>query len=166
MLIISTLFILISNAVTLRRDMAILFNRVTIISLLYAILQSFICLSTLSDGGIGLHGGLFHVTTLTQIFHIFLYLISILILQLTSFYPSKFVVFEHSSASGKDDLLFLNKLVCYRTNLINKMGEHLKIIEYPAKQSGKLLTLRGKLPNSGDFLNILIPNLDDLFHGG
>nr|ATI20225.1 NADH dehydrogenase subunit 2 [Juglanconis oblonga]ATI20385.1 NADH dehydrogenase subunit 2 [Juglanconis oblonga] len=127
MIMISTLSLLISNAVTLRRDMAILFNRITIIALLYAILQSFVCFSILIDGGIGLHGGLFHVTTITQIFHIFLYFISILILQLTSFYPRKVLVYEHSSI--KD--LFLNKLVYYRTNIINKMGEHLKIIEYP-----------------------------------
>jgi NADH-ubiquinone oxidoreductase chain 2 len=34
---------------------------------------------------------------------------------------------EHSSLK---DLLF-NNLVYYRTKIINKMGEHLKIIEYP-----------------------------------
>lgn len=127
MLIISILSLLISNAVTLRRDMAILFNRIAIISLIYCILQSFVCFSMLSNGGIGLHGGLFHVTTITQVFHIFLYFISILILQLTSFYPRKVLVSEYSSLK---DLLF-NKLVYYNTNIINKMGEHLKIIEYP-----------------------------------
>lgn len=43
---------------------------------------------------------------------------------------------EHSSLK---DLLF-NNFVYYRTKIINKMGEHLKIIEYPAakKQFGKL----------------------------
>lgn len=126
MLIISTLSILISNAVAIRRDMAILFNRVAIISLFYCLLQSFLCFSILS-GGIGLHGGLFHITAITQIFHIFLFLISILILQLTSFYPRKVLLPKHSSL--KD--VFFSKLVYYNTNIINKMGEHLKIIEYP-----------------------------------
>src|ERR1700749_4069405 len=32
--------------------------------------------------------------------------------------------------SSLRDLLF-NKIFCYRTKIINKMGEHLKIIEYP-----------------------------------
>ena len=47
------------------------------------------------------------------------------------------------------------------------MGEHLQIIEYPGQtQLGKLLILRGKLPNSEDLLKLLIPNLDEFFHGG
>lgn len=89
MLILSALLLLISNAVSLRRDMAILFNRITIIALLYAMLQSLVCFSILSNGGIGIHGGLFHVTNITQVFHIFLYLVSILIIQLTSIKPLK-----------------------------------------------------------------------------
>ena len=46
---------------------------------------------------------------------------------------------EHSSLK---DLLF-NNFLFYRTKIINKMGEHLKIIEYPGGQSGKLLILGG-----------------------
>lgn len=72
--------------------MAMLYNRIAIIALLYAILQSLVCFSILSNGGIGIHGGLFHVTNITQVFHIFLYLVSILIIQLTSINPRKFTV--------------------------------------------------------------------------
>jgi NADH-ubiquinone oxidoreductase chain 2 len=39
--------------------------------------------------GIGLYGGLFHVTSTTQIFHIFIFLICAVILQLTAFYPRR-----------------------------------------------------------------------------
>jgi NADH-ubiquinone oxidoreductase chain 2 len=39
--------------------------------------------------GVGLHGGLLLVTNISQIFHIFIFVVSILILQLTSFYPRK-----------------------------------------------------------------------------
>ena len=88
MIILSTLFLLISNAVSLRRDVSILYNRIVIIALLYATLQNLVTFTIISNGGIGIHGGLFHVTTITQVFHIFLYFISILILQLTSFYPA------------------------------------------------------------------------------
>ena len=88
MLLISILFLLLSNAVTLRRDISILFNRVAIIILAYCILHDITSLSILSKG-IGLHGGLLHITNITQIFHIFLFFISMLILQLTSFYPRK-----------------------------------------------------------------------------
>ena len=126
MIIISILSLLLSTSVTLRRDMSILFNRVTIIALIYCILHDTMCLSFISKG-IGLHGGLLHITNITQIFHIFVFFISILILQLTSFYPRKIWIPEYSSL--KD--LILNKFLYYRTKIINKMGEHMKIIEYP-----------------------------------
>jgi len=88
MLLLCILFLLISNSVTLRRDVSILFNRITIIVLIYCIIQDITSLSILSKG-VGLHGGLLYITNVTQIFHIFVYFISILILQLTSFYPRK-----------------------------------------------------------------------------
>jgi len=126
MIITSILFILLSNAVTIRRDISILFNRIAILALVYCILQDTLSLSLVSNG-IGLHGGLLHITNITQIFHIFIYFISILIIQLTSFHPRKVWVPEYSSLN---QLLF-NKFIYYRTKIINKMGEHLKIIEYP-----------------------------------
>jgi len=132
--------------------MSILFNRVTIIGLIYCILYDTMCLSFISKG-IGLHGGLLHITNITQIFHIFVFFISILILQLTSFYPRKVWIPEYSSLK---DLIF-NKFLYYRTKIINKMGEHMKIIEYPGLQYDNLL--RGKLPNSGDILKLLIPSI-------
>nr|YP_010963385.1 NADH dehydrogenase subunit 2 [Raffaelea arxii]WNK75974.1 NADH dehydrogenase subunit 2 [Raffaelea arxii] len=128
MLLISILSLLISNAVTLRRDISILFNRVAIIALIYAILHSSIGLFLLNKG-IGLHGGLLNVTNLTQVFDIFIFLISILILQLTSFFPRKVWIPEHTSFAQ----LLLNNFVFYRTKIINKMGEHLRIIEYPKR---------------------------------
>ncbi|KAL0758283.1 NADH dehydrogenase subunit 2 (mitochondrion) [Colletotrichum acutatum] len=126
MIITSILFLLLSNAVTIRRDISILFNRVAILALVYCILQDTMSLSLVSNG-IGLHGGLLHITNITQIFHIFIYFVSILIIQLTSFHPRKVWVPEYSSLN---QLLF-NKFIYYRTKIINKMGEHLKIIEYP-----------------------------------
>ena len=126
MILISILSLLVSNAVTLRRDLSIFFNRIAIIALAYCILQDIMSLSILNKG-IGLHGGLLHITNITQIFHIFIFFISILILQLTSFYPRKVWVPEHSSLK---ELLF-NNFNFYRTKIINKMGEHLNIVEYP-----------------------------------
>jgi NADH-ubiquinone oxidoreductase chain 2 len=126
MILISILSLLISNAVTLRRDMSILFNRITIIALTFSILHDITSLFILSKG-IGIHGGLLYITNITQIFHIFIFFISILILQLTSFYPRKIWV---SDCSSLNNILF-NNFIYYRTKFINKMGEHLKIIEYP-----------------------------------
>jgi len=128
MLIFSIIFILLSNAVTLRRDKSILFSRVAIIVLLYSSLLAINGLYVNSlDTGIGLYGGLFHVTSTTQIFHIFIFIISALILQLTAFYPRKVWLPEYSSLSK----FFLYNFLYYRTKIINKMGEQFQIIEYP-----------------------------------
>jgi NADH-ubiquinone oxidoreductase chain 2 len=90
MIIFSILFLLLSNAVTLRRDKSILFSRVAIIVLLYSSMIAIASLYfTYLDRGIGLYGGLFHATSMTQIFHIFIFLVSATILQLTGFYPRK-----------------------------------------------------------------------------
>ena len=128
MIIYSILFLLLSNAVTLRRDKSILFSRVAIIVLLYS---SLIALATLYftylDRGIGLYGGLFHATSTTHIFHIFIFLISAVILQLTGFYPRKVWISNYSSINK---LLFYS-FAYYRTKIVDKMGEQFKIIEYP-----------------------------------
>src|SRR5947208_176866 len=101
MLIFSILFLLLSNAVTLRRDKSILFSRVAIIVLLYSSLIAIISLHfTYLDRGIGLYGGLFHATSITQVFHIFIFLISAAILQLTGFYPSTLYRNSELATSG------------------------------------------------------------------
>jgi NADH-ubiquinone oxidoreductase chain 2 len=128
MIIFSILFLLLSNAVTLRRDKSILFSRVAIIVLLYSSLVALTGLYfTYLDRGIGLYGGLFHATSTTQIFQIFIFLISSIILQLTGFYPRKVWVADYSSISK----LFLYNFLYYRTKIVDKMGEQFKIIEYP-----------------------------------
>lgn len=128
MLIYSVLFILLSSAVTLRRDKSILFNRAALIATTYSsliALTSFYITSL--DNGIGLYGGLFHATSTTHVFHIFIFIISATILQLTSFYPRKVWLPEYSSINK----LFLYNFIYYRTKIVNKMGEQFKIIEYP-----------------------------------
>jgi NADH-ubiquinone oxidoreductase chain 2 len=128
MLIFSILFLLLSNAVTLRRDKSILYSRVTITVLLYSSLIALggLYLTNL-DTGIGLFGGLFHATSITQVFHLFIFLVSAAIIQLTGFYPRRVWIAEYSSLNK---LLFYNFLY-YRTKITNKMGEQFKIIEYP-----------------------------------
>jgi NADH-ubiquinone oxidoreductase chain 2 len=128
MLVLSIIFLLLSNAVTLRRDKSILFSRVAIIVLLYCSLLALNSLYITSlDRGIGLFGGLFHATSTTQIFQIFIFIISMAIIQLTGFYPRKVWIPEYSSINK----LFRYNLLYYRTKILDKMGEQFKIIEYP-----------------------------------
>lgn len=127
MLITSLIFLLLSNSITLRRDKSILYSRATITILLIA---SFIAYDNLFflflNKGIGIFGGLFNTTATTNVFHIFIFLVSSVILLLTAFYPRKVWLKEYSSP---DKLLF-TKLIYYRTLIVNKMGEQFKIIEY------------------------------------
>ena len=89
---------LLSNAVTLRRDLSILFNIIIIKNIKYYIKIIINCVkviiyyiieyieNSIIYKGLGIHGGLLHISNIIQIFYIFIYLISKLILQLTSFY--------------------------------------------------------------------------------
>ena len=119
MLIFSSVFILLSNAVSLRRDKSILFSRITLTGL---ICSSFIGLGALyipSLGrGIGLFGGLFHATSITQIFHIFIIIISSIIIQLTSFYPRKVLLEKYHSLLNILRIKFNNSI----NNIRNKNG--------------------------------------------
>ena len=126
MLVLSIIFTLLSNAVNSRRDVSILYNRIAIIILIYCIFNDMSSLNVVTKG-VGLHGGLLLINNITQVFHIFVYIISALILTLTSFYPRKVWVSEYSSLTN----LISNKFVYYNTKIINKMGEQFKIIEYP-----------------------------------
>jgi len=127
MLISLLILLLLSNALTLRKDKSILFSRVVIVGLLST---SFLAWNNLFmqslDKGIGIYGGLFNVTPYTQTFNLFIFIISALILTLTAFFPRKVSIKEHSSLY---DLLFLK--FKYNKNVIsNKMGEQFRIIEY------------------------------------
>src|SRR5207244_4433022 len=85
MITLSILCLLFSNAVTLRRDMSILFNRIAIIALIYCFLHEIGSLSLINKG-ISIHGGLLHVINITQIFHIFVFIFFIFILYLIIFF--------------------------------------------------------------------------------
>ena len=127
MLISLLVLLLFSNAVTLRRDKSILFSRIVIIGLM---LTSFLAYTNLYirplEKGIGIYGGLFNVSTFTQTFNIFIFLISAVILILTAFYPRKIYIKGLSSISS-----LLSKKLSYNKNVVsNKNGEQFRIIEY------------------------------------
>ena len=127
MLISLLIFLLLSNAVTSRQDKSILFSRTVITGL---ISSSYLALNNLYtqplEKGIGVYGGLFNVTTFTQTFNIFLFVVSAVILTLTAFYPRKVYIESYSSLRN-----LLTSKFLYNKNLIsNKTGEQFRIIEY------------------------------------
>lgn len=128
MLILSILFLLSSNAVTLRRDKSILYARIVITILIFCFI---LCInsyySEFHEKGLGLFGGLYQTTAITQIFHMFVILITALIIQLNGFYPRKAWTEEYSSIYR----LLVYKLTYYNSFILNKMAEQFRIIEYP-----------------------------------
>lgn len=130
MLISLLTYLLISNALTLRKDKSILFSRIVMISLILTTILAYNNLFVLSlDKGIGIYGGLFHVTPFTQGFNIFIFVVTTIILTFTSFYPRKVFIKEFSSLAQSVKLV--NKTFVYnKTEISNKMGEQFRILEY------------------------------------
>ncbi len=128
MLILSILFLLSSNAVTLRRDKSILYARCVITILISCFI---LCInsyySQFHDKGLGLFGGLYQTSAITQVFHMFIILITALIIQLNGFYPRKAWTEEYSSLYK----LLVYKFTYYNSLILNKMAEQFRIIEYP-----------------------------------
>jgi NADH-ubiquinone oxidoreductase chain 2 len=125
MLLASSIYILLGNAVTFRRDKSLSFNRITTIVLLYSLFLGFISLFIISiENGIGIYGGLFHVTSTTQNFCVFISLLGILILQLSSFYPRR--IYNIPKFYISKNVLQIKNIDKY-----DLIGEKTRIIEYP-----------------------------------
>jgi NADH-ubiquinone oxidoreductase chain 2 len=90
MLFLAINILLISNAVTYRRDKTILYSRISMISLLYcALLLYFNFYLSFFQKSISLYGGLLYCKSYTLLFTLFIFFLSFIILSLTSFYPRK-----------------------------------------------------------------------------
>ena len=123
-------FFLLSNAVSPKRESSILYSREAILVLLYSLLITFNFYTTYLSKGIGIFGGLFQATSHTQAFHLFILVITTIILQLTAFYPRKVL--------NKDSSFFFLRIkkeslhnILLKKEAINMNGEEFKIIEYP-----------------------------------
>jgi len=119
-------FLLFSNGLAFRPDTSILYSRVGLIILLYSLFSALTSFHiTYLEKGVGLYGGLFNITAITQNFLIFILIISTLILLMSGFYPRKKYI---SNPVSLFDTLF--KSVRQYVSIINKMSEQFTIIEY------------------------------------
>ncbi len=127
MLLCSIFFLLLSNSLIFRRDISIYYSRIGIVIQLYCI---FLCYNNLFisylDQGIGLFGGLFSISSMSIIFDMLIFLLTLFILNLTGFYPRKYWSNQYLTFHR----LLLTKLRLFATNIINKKGEQFSIIEY------------------------------------
>ena len=126
-LIYSIIALLLSNAVVLRRDLSIYYNKTLIYILLYGFILSLLSLKILSlNKGIGLYGGLFSSTAISNVFHTFTFFITFFISLLSSFYSRK--IWTNKSLNPK--LVLLDQYI-FNNKLLNRMSDQYKIIEYP-----------------------------------
>lgn len=118
--------LLFSNGLTFRPDTSILYSRIGIIILFYSIFSAYNSFFIIYlEKGVGLYGGLFNITAITQSFQIFIIFISLLILLMTAFYPRKRYIGDSVSIV---DTLF--KKAKEYISIINKISEQFTIIEY------------------------------------
>ena len=128
MLVTSLTLLLLSNAVSSRRDKSILFSRTTLLILFYCfILLSFDLNLIFVDKGLSLFGGLIYCKGHSQIFALFIISLSLVILLLTSFYPRKIFIEQYSSLYH----IIYSKLTYSNAKIINRSGEQFKLTEYP-----------------------------------
>src|SRR5699024_11215552 len=85
---------------------------------------------TYLDEGIGLFGGLFYTSSITLIFHILIFIISLFILNMTGFYPRKLISNQYLSLNNLlfTKLQFIKNLTV--SSIILKKGEQYSILEY------------------------------------
>jgi len=127
MLLSSIFFLLLSNSLSFRRDISIYYSRIGIVIQLYCI---FFCYNNLFvsylDQGIGLFGGLFNISSISIVFDLLIFLLTLFILNLTGFYPRKYWSNQYLTFYK----LLFTKLKMFIANIINKKGEQFSIIEY------------------------------------
>ena len=126
MILTFLVLLLLSNGLTVRPDTSILYSRIGLTIIFYALLSGYTTFYIeYLERGISLYGGLFNVTSITYTFQIFILLISALILLMTAFYPRKKYIGNSTPALN----ILLKKAREHRT-IINKTSEQFTIIEY------------------------------------
>ena len=119
-------FLLFSNGLTLRPDTSILYSRMGLVIIFYSLISAVTSFHIIYlEKGVGLYGGLFNITAITQSFQIFIFLISLLILLMSAFYPRKKNLGDSVSILDR-----LSKPTKEYVSIINKMSEQFTIIEY------------------------------------
>jgi NADH-ubiquinone oxidoreductase chain 2 len=95
--------------------------------LLYSSILSYISIYQNDiDKGITLYSGLYNYTSITNIFNNYIYIITIIILHITGFYPRK-ILNKYSAGVSK---LLKYFFFIFTKKIFNKTGEQYRIIEY------------------------------------
>ena len=90
MIILTIFFLILSISLNIRRDITISYTRIGTLMQIYCIYISYnnLYISYLYEG-VGLFGGLFNISSISIIFHLLIFLLSLMIINLTGFYSIK-----------------------------------------------------------------------------
>lgn len=126
-MILTYLFLLLaSNGLTIRPDTSILYSRIGISIIFYAILSAYLSyFVAYLEKGVSLYGGLFNSTSITLTFQTFILVVCGLIMLMTAYYARKKQIDETTPIVE----IIIGKAKEY-TNIINKTAEQFTIIEY------------------------------------
>ena len=146
MFILSIFYLISSISVTLRRDVSIIISRTAIIILISCVyLSSNTTNLIIMAKNLGLFGGLFQISPIIQIFKTFIYIITSIILLLTSYYPRKYIDVISLETYPKDIVKTENEVTENEAKIktanskegifsisfiLNKMSEQFRILEY------------------------------------
>jgi len=127
----SIILLLLSNATTLRRDKSILYSRTTSFILLYSMIILYYIINVVYlHKSISLFNGLLFCKNHTLTFTMFIFVLTYLILTLTSFYPRK--LWSDKIGSFYDLIINpTNAKNSLNTSYLNKTAEPFQILEYP-----------------------------------
>jgi len=127
-LLSSISLVILNNGLTERKDKSILFSRTAFIILLYLIIISYNSLDlTFMEKSLALFNGLLYSRSQTSVFTLFIYILSAIILLITSFYPRKVWLQNYSSLY----YLIFGKVMYPKNKILNRMSDQYKLIEYP-----------------------------------
>jgi NADH-ubiquinone oxidoreductase chain 2 len=136
MLFTTIIFLILSNAVATRKNVAIQYSRSTFISNFYSMLFIYFIIDWyFFENSISLYNGLLYCSLNSLVFIFFLFLLGFLILILTSFYPNSIVnkdnlsskIENNDSIASREKGLFNFDL----KELLQTKREHYSILEYP-----------------------------------
>ena len=128
MLLSSICLLIWNNGLTERKDKSILFSRTVFIIFINLILISYYnTYLTFLEKGIALFNGLLYNKSQTLVFTVFIYILSAIILLITSFYPRKVWFQSYSSLY----YIIFAKIIYPKNKILNRMSEQYKLLEYP-----------------------------------
>jgi len=127
-LLSSICLLILNNGLTERKDKSILFSRTAFIVFINLILISYYnTYLTFLEKGIALYNGLLYNKSQTLVFTVFIYILSAVILLITSFYPRKVWFQSYSSLY----YIIFAKIIYPKNKILNRMSEQYKLLEYP-----------------------------------